>query len=221
MFFTHPHMNRAFIFDMDGVLVDSERAWEPLEKPMLERVLGEKTAEHMGSTVGLNATQVFEKAKQFGSTVRLEDVLAGYEAIDPIVYQNAQITPGVDALIEALDLKGYKIGLVTQSSQSCVDMVLRRLSSAKKIEQTISLLQHPELRPKPNPDGYIEILKQFNAEPKHSFVLEDSNTGIQAAKSAGAFVIGFRGNLVEGYQQAGADAYADMMEDVVRIIDSK
>ena len=125
----------------------------------------------------------------------------------------------MELLIDALEQRGYKIGLVTQSSQRCIDFVFQRLSNSKKITKTLSLYQHPELRPKPSPDGYIEILKEFNAEPKRSFILEDSNTGIQAAKAAGACVIGFRENLIDGYAQTDADVYADTMEDIIQIVE--
>lgn len=46
-------MNKAFIFDMDGVLVDSERAWEIFEPPMLEKLLGKNVSDKIGKTVGV------------------------------------------------------------------------------------------------------------------------------------------------------------------------
>ena len=212
-------MNRAFIFDMDGTLIDSERAWQLLEKPMLERVLGQDTALRLGSTVGLNASQIFERVQKIDPSPSFEDIMESYAGIDlSAVYESSQITPGADELINSLDSKGYKIGLVTQSSQQCVELVLKRLSYAAKIERALSLFQHPQLNPKPSPDGYIEILREFSAEPKRSFILEDSNAGIQSGKSAGAFVIGFTGNLLDGYEQTGADIYAETMSEVIDII---
>ena len=217
-----PYMNQAFIFDMDGTLIDSERTWQLLEKPMLERVLGKDTVLRLGSTVGLNASQIFERVQKIDPSASFEDIMEGYAGIDLLaVYESSQITSGADELISSLDSKGYKIGLVTQSSQFCVELVLKRLSHAAKIAQTLSLFRNPRLMPKPSPDGYIEILRAFNAEPKRSFILEDSNAGIQSGKSAGAFVIGFRGNLLDGYQQTGADAYVDAMQQVTEIIQNR
>ena len=213
-------MNRAFIFDMDGVLIDSERAWALYEKPLLERVFGATIVEQIGSTIGVNASQIFEKARSLGSSARFEDLARGYAEIEAQVYARSNITPGADEFIDALALRGYKIGLVTQSPQSSIDLVLPRLSSAAHIERTLALFQHKALRPKPHPDGYIEILREFNAELAHAFIHEDSINGILAGKAAGAFVIGFKGNLVDGYEQEGADAYADTMENVLQIVEA-
>ena len=79
-------MDKAFIFDMDGVLIDSERAWQAIEKSLLERILGKEIADQMGSTIGLNATQLFEKAKSLGSSISFEVMRAEYEEFDPLVY---------------------------------------------------------------------------------------------------------------------------------------
>ena len=215
-------MNQAFIFDMDGTLIDSERVWQILEKPMLERVLGKDTALRLGSTVGINASQIFERVQKIDPSASFEDIMEGYAEIDlSAVYESSQITPGADELINSLDSKGYKIGLVTQSPQFCVELVLKRLSYAAKIERTVSLFRHSRLNPKPSPDGYIEMLREFNVEPQRSFILEDSNAGIQSGKSAGAFVIGFTGNLLDGYEQNGADAYASTMRDVETILSER
>ena len=49
-------------------------------------------------------------------------------------------------------------------------------------------------------------------------VLENSNIGIESARASGAYIIGYRGDLVEGYEQTGADAYADTMNDVIKLV---
>jgi len=49
--------------------------------------------------------------------------------------------------------------------------------------------------------------------------LEDSNPGIASAKAAGAFTIGLRQNLIDGYQQVGADAYANTIDEVIALVD--
>ncbi len=76
----------------------------------------------------------------------------------------------------------------------------------------------PDLKRKPAPDGFVEAFRMLGATPADSFVLEDSNPGIESGKAAGAYVIGYRGNLVNGYEQTGADAYADTMDDVIKLV---
>ena len=83
----------------------------------------------------------------------------------------------------------------------------------------LSIRERPELKPKPSPEGFLEALRILDASAEKSIVLEDSNPGIAAAKAAGCFAIGFRGYLIPGYEQQGADAYADTMDDVVKIVE--
>ena len=96
------------------------------------------------------------------------------------------------------------------------------LGKTRKVKGYTShkLNERTDLKPKPEPDGYLEALKNLEADPKLSIILEDSNSGIQAAKASGAYVIGFKGNLVDGYVQKGADVYADTMQDVIKLVEA-
>jgi HAD superfamily hydrolase (TIGR01509 family) len=212
-------MNHAFLFDMDGVLIDTEHAWEPLEMPMLERLLGKQMAEKLGSTVGLSIRLVYEKAHEMGSSVTFDDVFHAYDDLAATAYSNAKITPDSNELISALRNLEFKIGLVTASPKTWMDRYLKKAGSRELFDTLISIYERMDLKTKPAPDGYLEALRQLSAEAGHSFILEDSNTGIRAGKAAGARVIGFRGNLLNGYLQSGADEYADSMKDILKIIE--
>lgn len=114
----------------------------------------------------------------------------------------------------------FRLGLVSSSPRKWIDYLLPRLSFSDKLEQIISLNERPDLKPKPEPDGYLEALDNLEADPQLSLILEDSNSGIQSAKASGAYVIAFRGNLVDGYSQKGADTYADTMDDVIKLVEA-
>ncbi|QQG38318.1 MAG: HAD family phosphatase [Candidatus Kaiserbacteria bacterium] len=211
-------MNRAFIFDMDGVLVNSEHAWTTLEEPMLRRVLGAEIAEKFGNTIGIGLIGVIKRAAQYDPNFDKDALIQGYEDTAVDVYAQSPITSGVEALAQKLLSLGFKLGLVTQSPQTWIDQVVPRLPFKESLEAIISLNDRKDLREKPAPDGYQEALRLLGASAERSIVLEDSNFGIMAAKAAGAFTIGYRGNLVDGYEQTGADEYADTMEEVGRIV---
>ena len=213
-------LGKAFIFDMDGVLVDSERAWEIFEPPMLEKALGKDISEKIGKKIGIGPDGIHTLARNLGSPIGKEELFQNYEGIVADVYSNSPITKGVDELARRLLGWGFKLGLVTQSPQSWIDRVLPYISFKDKFEVTISLAERPDLKIKPSPDGFREALRILDADPKKSFVLEDSNAGIAAGRSAGCYTIGFRGNLPEGYIQMGADAYADTMDDVISLVDN-
>lgn len=211
-------MNRAFIFDMDGVLVNSEYAWVRLETQMLERVLGKTIAQKINTAPGTGIEGLWKLARAAGSEVSHEEIARGFDSIYKDVYAESPITEGLNALGETLSRLGYRIGLVTQSLHKWIDRVLPRVPFKDEFKVVLSLGEHPELRLKPEPDGFLEAFRILDAKPKYSIILEDSNIGIAAGKASGAYTIGFRGNLLPGYRQEGADAYADTMDDVVKIV---
>ncbi len=213
-------VNKAFIFDMDGVLVNSEQHWAPYELPMLKRLLGEDIALKLGDLTGTSIKSIFKKAQEFGSTITEQELAnACNEVAVRDVYPYAPVTDGLDVLGDNLVKAGFVLGLVTQSPRTWIDAVLPRIPFREQLKAVISI-RDEGLEPKPSPEGYVRAIELLKVEPENCFILEDSNAGIEAGKAAGCFVIGFRGNLQEGYEQTGADRYADTMEEVQKILES-
>ncbi len=213
-------MNRAFIFDMDGVLIDTENEWARFDPTFLSRILPEEIVEKIGSTMGYSVKAVYDKAIALGATIDKKYYTEEYEKVGVSIYEKSPLTKGSEQLVAFLIARDFRLGLVSASAQSGINVVVGRLLFGDKLEYILSLNDHPDLKQKPHPDGYLAALQHLHTNPKYSIILEDSNPGIQAAKAAGAYVIGFRGNLPEGYKQEGADAYADTMDDVIRLVES-
>ena len=204
---------------MDGVLIDTERTWVAQGNNDLVNLFGKEIAEKIGDTIGMTVNAVYEKAVNLGASIDYEEYLKIYDREAASVYAKSKITEGVGELAEKLIALNFKLGLVSSSRRIWINYMLPRLPFRDKLEQIISINDRPDLKPKPNPDGYLEAIQKLGAVPKTSIILEDSNSGIQAAKAAGAYVIAFQGNLVEGYEQKGADAYAGTMDDVIRLVE--
>ncbi|TSC86104.1 MAG: hypothetical protein G01um10148_610 [Parcubacteria group bacterium Gr01-1014_8] len=211
-------MNKAFIFDMDGVLIDSERIWLAHDKRILDDLFTGEARIKMGNSIGLNIRGIHEKAARIGHPVDIKTLANEYGRVAPEVYELSKITHDIDALVERLIGWNFMLGVVSASPQRDIAKVLTRIATRKKFEVTVSLADRHDLQPKPSPDGYLEALRELNADAKQSFILEDSNYGIEAGKSAGCTVIGYRGNLIDGYEQTGADEYANTMDDVAEIV---
>lgn len=213
-------MSRAFIFDMDGVITDTERMWRKIcgSNPLVG-LFGEEIARKIGDLAGMSVNTVYEKAIAHGASMDYGEYLKRYDEKAALVYSEVSITEGIEELVEKLISWKFELGLVSSARGKWIDYVLSRLSFRDKFRYVVSINDRPDLKPKPDPAGYLEALKQLKADPKLSIVLEDSNSGIQAAKAAGVHVVAFRGNLVEGYQQRGADAYADTMKDVIKLVE--
>ncbi|MDO8621406.1 MAG: HAD family phosphatase [Candidatus Levybacteria bacterium] len=211
-------MNKAFIFDMDGVIVDSERTWRKYAKDFTEKLFGKELKLKIGSLIGVSVNSSYDKAKAFGFKMKREEFQGIFDKTAFRMYDMANITAGIDALVGFLIRNNFKFGLVSSSATSWISKVLQRLSFADKFESIISLNERPDLKPKPDPDGYVETMRNLGSEPSSTIILEDSNSGITAAKASGAFTIAFTQNLVDGYQQINADSKANNMEEVIEII---
>lgn len=211
-------MQKAFIFDMDGVLVDSENAWKQYGDGFLDDLLGKEIAQKIGDTIGMTVNTIYDKAVGYGFSMDKEKYFALYDEQASRMYVKAKITQGLDALVKTLLDHNFKLALVSSSRRTWIDYVLPRLSFSDKFDYILSLNDRPDLKPKPNPDGYMEAMGKLGASSKTTIILEDSNSGIQAAKASGAFTIGFKKNLVPLYVQRGADEYADSVNDIIRLI---
>ncbi len=214
---------KAFIFDMDGVIIDSERAWTPYQKKFSSNLLGKriykKIYKNPGSTVGLSVDAIYQKAVKYGFSMDLKKYYQIYDEQAELIYTSATATPNIDHLIKFLRSRDFKIGLISTSRSKWIKLALKKLNFKKNdFDYILSLNDRKDLKPKPYPDGYIETMKVLGTTPKSTIILEDSNSGIKSAKASGAFTIGFKENLLPGYLQTGADFYAENIFGVIMIV---
>lgn len=213
----HPAPRNAFLFDMDGVLVDSEQVWHSEAAQFAEDLYGAEVYRRMGETMGLSVDAEYDLATSLGFRMDREEFRLIVDGFAEVVYGKAPITAGADTAIDRLIALGYVIGLVTGSPRAWVERVLARFPGRERFAYILSVGDRRELQSKPHPDGYVTAMHEMGVAPERTLVLEDSNNGIRAAKASGATVIGYRGNLLDGYVQEGADFYAETMADVVKI----
>ncbi len=213
--------NRLFVFDMDGVLVASEKAWVETEPRIHEDMFGAEIAHGIGDTIGISVGQIYEKAITLGSRMDKAEYDRLYNEAAMRVYGRCAISEGTDELVAYLLANKWSLALLSSSPMLWIKQVLVRLSWRDKFAVVLSLNEHRELRPKPFPDGYLHILRKVGVIPEVSVALEDSNPGIQSAKEAGLFTIGYREHLPDGYEQQDADATAETMTDVLTILQTK
>lgn len=211
-------VNKAILFDFDGVIIDSESLWEKIEARMHQKVFEPDVYRQLGSTIGLSIDSIHDKAVACGSKVEKEVLVGEFYDRAPEVYTKAPLTPGIDTVGKTLNDLGYTIGIVSASPRTWIDIALDRTAFKNHVEKIISLYDRTDLPHKPAPDGYLEAMRFFKATPANTVILEDSNTGIRSAKASGAHTIRFTQNLVQGYVQVDADSTAHSLDDVVVIL---
>lgn len=182
-------MIKAIIFDMDGLLINSEPIWFEAKKELMKSINLEWTHEDQTVTMGVPTNFWIDYLyTKVNGVMTKEELLYGVTDRMKSFYKNGkiQLMPGAK---EALELaKGkYKVGLATGSYKELMEISLE-VNNWKNIFDVILSSDDLE-RGKPHPDIYIEILKRLNVEPKESVVLEDSRDGVISGVSAGANVI--------------------------------
>jgi HAD superfamily hydrolase (TIGR01509 family) len=186
-----PSAPEAVIFDNDGLLLDTESVWTRAERDMFQRRGVEFTIEHKRELIGApadTAGRVLER--RLGEPGRATDLI---EELNALVV--AELEHGVEAmvgareLLQALRRRGVPIGLV---SNSPLVFVRRSLEIAGFHDHfDVVLSAHEVSAPKPSPEPYLEACRRLGVEPGPLIVaLEDSPTGVAAARAAGLTVIG-------------------------------
>ena len=202
---------------MDGVIVNTEQIWDIYGRDFAESVFGKDILEKIGDPTGSTLAMLYEKAVEHGLTKGRDDVFQAYDGYIQTIYDKTTVTPGLKELIMRLKEMGYIVGIVSSSRRLWIEMVLKKIPYSTMFDVIFSLDER-NLPSKPSPVGYIEAMKELQTTPKTTIVLEDSNSGITSAKESGAFTIAFSAFLKEGYQQVKADAIANSLADVEKIV---
>ncbi len=205
---------------MDGVIVQSEHLWDTMEPPYLKRILAPAIAKQIiGNTRGCSVSVIYETAKKYGYNGSKEEFYSGYYPLGEEIYSHAPITVGMENLIKKLHDDGAHIGLVSSSCKPWILAVVNRMKISGKYFQFIeSVDDHPELRPKPSPDGYLAAMKELHADPKRTIIIEDSQTGVNAALATNTYTCCFTAHVIEETYAQGAHVYAKTITELEKAI---
>ena len=179
------------IFDCDGLLVDSENAWTRAEATLYERHGIAFTLEHKQELLGTSgpiamATLERHLGLDDGAGAALLGELNALALEE--VEREAAALPGAVELVAALADAGVPIGVASNSPHALLEASLRSAGLQDAFAAVVSA--QDVAHGKPAPDVYLEACRQLAADPAASVALEDSPTGVDAARAAGLHVIG-------------------------------
>lgn len=214
-------MIKAFIFDMDGVIIDSEPIHTRVKRDTF-RHFGMDFAEedfsrYMGGTSGLIFRDALERSGR--RDIRLEDLVEYKHSHYLEILQSGGIEPveGAKELIMRLHAKGLPLGLATSSWPRVMNTVLDVFGIRQYFSSIISGGELPES--KPDPAIYLLSAERLGVRPGECCVLEDTTNGLLAARGAGMRAIAFR-NPNSGQQDLSlADAVVDSLADVESVLE--
>lgn len=202
---------RAAIFDMDGVLVDSE----PLHLQAINRIL-EREGHHLSEEENLRfigTTLEFtwtELASRFGLTRPLDYYFDAYDrVILELLQQPLTPAPGSGELIADLRERGLRLALASSSRRSWIEAALKSLRLDGSFEVVVS--GDCVSRSKPDPEIFLLAAQRLEVEPRRCLAIEDSPAGVLAARRAGMAVLAVRTPFTAHLAMHDADWVVDSL----------
>ena len=179
-------LTRAMIFDMDGVLIDSEPLWRRAEIKCFGAVGLTLTEEDCLKTVGLRIDEVanywFERTPWFGvAPSAIADQIV--DEMVALVVSEGVPAQGAQEAIEAVQADGWRIALASSSSKRLIDTVLESFGWQSYFEVVRSA--ENESHGKPHPAVYLAAVRELGLEPIDCVAIEDSANGMTSALEAG------------------------------------
>ena len=178
-------MIKAAIFDMDGLLIDSEPLWHEAEILAFGRAGLHLTPEMCAETVGMPVAEVVRlRFAQFGWDGKTlfdveEDIV---RELLSFVRQRGEAMPGVEEALDFFESRGVRLALASSSDLEIIDLVLDKLALRERFEVVYS--GEFERYPKPHPGIYLTTLEKLGISFEEAIAFEDSLPGVLAAKSA-------------------------------------
>jgi len=202
-------MIKAFIFDMDGVIVNSEPELVKIEIEYMANLGVEITKKDLDEFVGTNSYYMFDKLKKkynLKKTVNeLVDEVRGIYLDHIQLKENVNAIDGVIPLIKKLHNRGIKMVVASSSPVSWIEKIIETLEIREYFQELISgdFVEDS----KPAPDIFLYALDKLNVKKEEAIVIEDSENGVKAANNAGIKVIGYEGDETSNQNLS----YADMV----------
>lgn len=213
---------QAVLFDMDGVILDSEPL-HTLARARFFAALGVPASAEKEIVLGARKLDYWTDFKsRYGLAGSPKELVAGEfrEVLNLIKEKNLPESRNLSALLGFLGKNGVSVAVGSASSREYVSGVLEFLGIADCFRTIVCGDEVP--RPKPAPDTYLIAAEKLGAEPGRCFVVEDSRTGSLAAAAAQIPCIGYRGTATAANSDFSACKYVVTdMREIIDIISSE
>ena len=209
---------RAFLFDFDGLILDTELAsragWELLYREHGHELPTDLWATLVGTThAPWNPMDHLEEL--VGEPLEREALNERRYAHEIALIEAEELRPGIEEYLAAARRHKLKRAIVSSSTRRWVDMHLERLEEAVGWDAIYTADDDPA-RAKPSPTLYLEALQTLGVDASEAVAFEDSPNGVRAAKAAGIFCIAVPNDVTRdlGLEEAGADLVLDSLADL-------
>jgi HAD superfamily hydrolase (TIGR01509 family) len=209
----------ALLFDMDGVLMDSE----PLHLRATQLTLGDRaqsfTERDNRAFAGATDPELFRVLRVlFDLKVSTAELVSRKrEHLIALVRGEGRRLPGVPEVPLRLREAGLRLGLVSASARPVIDVILEVVGLSAAFDTIVS--GDEVARGKPAPDGFLMAARRLAIDPERCLVVEDSRNGVLAAKAAGMTVAAVPGSTTSNEDFSTADLILPSLEALPKVLD--
>ena len=178
----------AVVFDMDGVIVDSEQVWDDVREQLAKERGGRWHEGAQAAMMGMSSPEWSAYMHdEIGLSESPEEINA--EVVERMLDRYRERLPLIDGAVEAVRRlePEFRLGVASSSNRPLIEAVLERAGIADLFDGVVS--SEEVARGKPAPDVYLEAMRRLGVDPARTAAVEDSANGIRAAHGAGMRVI--------------------------------
>jgi len=209
-------MLQTVIFDMDGVIVDTEPVHNYAYYEHFKLLGIEVSAEMYASFTGNSTKNVFQKIKDhFELTEDIHTLVEKKRSLFNDAFDTKAdlfLLEGVEELIKQLHQNGIQLILASSSSKVTINRVFNRFKLHSYFSHIVSGEDFPQS--KPNPDIFLEAVRLSKSNKENCVVIEDSTNGIKAANAAGIYCVGYRSVNSKQQDYSLANLVIDSFEEL-------
>jgi mannitol-1-/sugar-/sorbitol-6-/2-deoxyglucose-6-phosphatase len=199
-----PQPIEAVVFDMDGVLVDSEPIWRTVEREVFARVGIEVTDEDLFETMGVRVADVVERWHRrhpWNEPSREEVARSIVDGVAQAIEREGAFNQEVIRAIDYVEGLGLRLALASSSPMRLIRSVLVLGGLVDRFEVVLSA--EDENRGKPDPAVYLSAALALRVAPERCLAVEDSVNGVRSAKAAGMVCVAIPvSGVTDGFEQA-------------------
>ena len=208
--------NNYIIFDMDGVLLDSEPMHQKIiyETFQLKGIPFDKA--YIQTLTGMSAFPMWEKVKRDAQrTESVEELMQFHRNyfFKRLPEVKVPLVPHIKEVLEKFKNEGKHLSLASSSGRKLIDIFTQQTNIAHYFEVIMSGddVQYS----KPNPEIFLKVAQWYGLPATQFTVIEDSTNGVKAAKSAGMQCVGFQNPLSGGQDLSQADSVIHSMQELL------
>jgi HAD superfamily hydrolase (TIGR01509 family) len=181
-------MIEAVVFDLDGLLIQTEELWDEVRESLARERGGRYGPEEQRAMMGMSSLEWSRYMHEHVGLPESPDEISA-EVVDRLAGRYRQRLPLIDGAAEAVERLAarWPLAVASSSNRELIDLVLELSGLASRFEATVS--SEEVARGKPAPDVYVEACRRLGVEPTKAAAVEDSHSGIRSAKAAGMRVI--------------------------------